>query len=146
RKPGYTGFNRALKAVRPIGSLVKPAVYLAALETRDFHLGTVLADAPVSMKLPNGDIWEPQNYDRTTEGDVYLYDALPRSLNLATVDPGTRLGLHKVADTLQRLGHERPVQPYPSLLLGAVEMAPLEVAQVYQTLASNGFRSRLRSV
>jgi penicillin-binding protein 1B len=146
RKPGYTGFNRALKAVRPIGSLVKPAVYLAALETRDFHLASVLADAPVSLKLPNGDVWQPQNYDRTSEGDVYLYDALQRSLNLATVDLGMRLGLHKVASMLERLGHTRPVQPYPSLLLGAVEMAPIEVAQLYQTIASNGFRSRLRSV
>lgn len=146
RKGGYTGFNRALKAVRPIGSLVKPVVYLAALETQDFHLATVLADEPVSMKLQNGDVWEPQNYDKTTEGDVYLYDALQRSLNLATVDLGMQLGLHKVAAMLPRLGYEKPVQAYPSLLLGAVEMAPIEVAQVYQTLASNGFRSSLRSV
>ncbi|MGA0806829.1 MAG: transglycosylase domain-containing protein, partial [Pseudohongiellaceae bacterium] len=146
RKGGYTGFNRALKAVRPVGSLVKPVVYLAALETRDFHLATVLADEPVSMKLPNGDVWQPQNYDKTTEGDVYLFDALQRSLNLATVDLGMQLGLHKVAAMLPRLGYDKPVQAYPSLLLGAVEMAPIEVAQVYQTLASNGFRSSLRSV
>lgn len=146
RKPGYTGFNRALKAVRPIGSLVKPAVYLAALETGEFNLASVLADEPVSLKQPNGDVWEPKNYDRDTEGDVYLFDALQRSLNLATVDLGMRLGLHKVAAMLERLGYAKPVQPYPSLLLGAVEMAPIEVAQLYQTLASNGFRTRLRSV
>jgi penicillin-binding protein 1B len=146
RKRGYTGFNRALKAVRPIGSLVKPAVYLAALETRDFHLATVLADDPVALKQPNGTIWEPQNYDKTTDGDVYLYDALQRSLNLATVDLGMKLGLHRVTAMISRLGYSKPIQPYPSLLLGAIDMAPLEVAQMYQTIASSGFRSNLRSV
>ena len=146
RKSGYTGFNRALKAVRPIGSLVKPAVYLAALESPDFHLATVLSDEAISMKLPNGDLWQPKNYDETEEGDVYLYDALQRSLNLATVDLGMKLGLHKVADMLARLGYSKAIQPFPSLLLGAIEMAPLEVAQIYQSLASNGFRSPLRTV
>lgn len=145
RKPGYTGFNRALRAVRPIGSLIKPAVYLAALEG-NFHLASVLSDAPISMKLPNGDLWEPENYERTSEGDVYLYDALQRSLNLATVDIGMKVGPEKVVQMLQRLGHTKSVRPFPSMLLGAVDMAPVEVAQLYQTLASNGFRSPLRAV
>lgn len=145
RKAGYTGFNRALHAVRPIGSLVKPAVYLAALEG-DFHLASVLADDPVRMKLPNGDLWEPENYEKTTEGDVYLYDALERSLNLATVDLGMQIGPEKVVEMLRHLGHTKPVQPFPSILLGAVDMTPIEVAQLYQTLASNGFRSPLRAV
>lgn len=146
RKAGYTGFNRALNARRPIGSLVKPAVYLAALERDAFNLATVLADVPISMKLENGTVWEPQNYDRFTEGDVYLFDALQRSLNLATVDLGMKLGLDKVVAMLGRLGYNKPVAPFPSLLLGAVDMAPIEVAGIYQTLASNGFRTGLRSV
>lgn len=146
RTSGYTGFNRALNAVRPIGSLVKPAVYLEALKSGKFNLASVLADEPISMKLPNGQLWEPGNYDNETFGDVYLYDALERSLNLATVDLGMQVGLDKVTSMLAQLGHTRKVQPYPSMLLGAVEMAPIEVAQIYQTLASNGFRSRLRAV
>src|SRR5690606_34162699 len=79
-------------------------------------------------------------------GDVYLADALERSLNLATVDLGMRLGVDNVAATLKRLGFQRSVQAYPSMLLGAVDMAPIEVAQFYQTLAGNGFRSPLRAV
>ena len=146
RKPGYTGFNRALHAKRQIGSLVKPAVYLAALETPGFHLATVLNDAPIELVLENGDIWRPSNYDNALSGDVYLYDALQRSLNLATVDLGMELGVHKVSAMLDRLGSTRMVPAYPSLLLGAVNMAPFEVAQLYQTLASNGFRSPLRAV
>ena len=146
RQSGYTGFNRALNAVRPIGSLVKPAVYLAALESSDFHLASVLADKPVSIRMQGGQVWQPENYEKTTEGDVYLYDALQRSLNLATVDLGMALGVDKTIATLARLGYRKDVLPYPSVLLGAVEMAPIEVAQVYQTLAANGFRSPLRAV
>jgi penicillin-binding protein 1B len=79
-------------------------------------------------------------------GDVYLYDALERSMNLATVDLGMQLGVDKVTKMLTRLGHKKSVQPFPSVLLGAVNMTPIEVAQLYQTLASNGFRSPLRAV
>lgn len=146
RKPGYNGFNRATGALRQIGSLVKPVVALTALEREDFSLATVLDDAPVNLRLDNGDLWSPENYDRTTEGDVYLYDALQRSLNLATVDLGMKNGVPAVVDTLRRLGFDGAVQPYPSVLLGAVNMTPLQVAGLYQTLASNGFRSPLRAV
>lgn len=146
RKSGYTGFNRALQAKRPIGSLVKPAVYLTALETPDFNLATVLADERISLKQPNGGVWEPENYEKTTDGDVYLYDALQRSLNLATVDLGMKVGAENVAEMIGRLGFTGKVQTFPSLFLGAVDMSPIEVAQMYQTLASNGFRSPLRAV
>ncbi len=146
RQRGYTGFNRALRAVRPIGSLVKPAVYLTALESPDFSLASVLNDVPVAIRLQDGQMWRPENYEKTSEGEVYLYDALQRSLNLATVDLGMALGVDKVLGTLTRLGYRKQVPPYPSVLLGAIEMAPIEVAQVYQTLAANGFRSPLRAV
>ncbi len=146
RQSGYTGFNRALHAERQIGSLIKPAVYLAALESPDFNLATVLSDRPIELKLDNGQLWEPHNYDDKMYGDVYLYDALERSMNLATVDLGMQLGVDKVTKMLTRLGHKKSVQPFPSVLLGAVNMTPIEVAQLYQTLASNGFRSPLRAV
>jgi len=146
RKSGYSGFNRALQARRQIGSLVKPAVYLAALESGKYQLASVLSDREVSLRLQNGDLWEPQNYERRTEGDVYFFEALQRSLNLATVNLGLALGVDKVASMLQNLGYPDPVQPFPSLLLGAVDMTPLQVAQMYQSLASGGFRSPLRTV
>ncbi len=143
---GYTGFNRALQARRQIGSLVKPAVYLAALESGRFNLASVLQDRPVSLKLQNGDIWEPQNYERTSEGDVYFFEALQRSLNLATVNLGLELGVDRVVAMLQDLGYPGKLQPFPSVLLGAVDMTPLQVAQMYQSFASGGFRSPPRTV
>ncbi|MDP2141497.1 MAG: penicillin-binding protein 1B [Gammaproteobacteria bacterium] len=146
RRSGFAGFNRALNAVRPIGSLVKPAVYLAALESRQFTLASVLADSPIELPVQGGEPWTPRNYDNRMYGDVYLYDALERSMNLATVDLGMQVGLNKVNEMLTRLGHARSVPEYPSMLLGAIDMAPIEVAQLYQTLAANGFRSPLRAV
>jgi penicillin-binding protein 1B len=72
--------------------------------------------------------------------------ALAESMNLATVQLGLDLGLPKVADALQRLGLETAPTLNPSLLLGTVEMTPLEVMQVYTSLANGGFRARLRAV
>lgn len=146
RQRGYAGFNRALDARRPIGSLAKPAVYLAALESGNYTLASVLSDRPVTIALEGGQEWSPRNYDDERHDDVYLFDALERSMNLATVDLGMQLGVEHAAEMLQRLGFQREVPHYPSLLLGAVDMAPIEVAQIYQTLAANGFRSPLRAV
>jgi penicillin-binding protein 1B len=72
--------------------------------------------------------------------------ALAESMNVATIRLGLDLGLPKVANTLQQLGLERSPTLNPSLLLGTVEMTPLEVVQIYTPLANGGFRARLRSV
>ncbi len=75
-----------------------------------------------------------------------LHSALAQSYNAATVRLGMALGLRDVVHTLRRLGVEREVAPYPSMLLGAVALSPLEVAQMYQTIASGGFRAPLRAI
>jgi len=147
RNARYAGFNRALEAVRPIGSLVKPAVYLTALsEPRRYSLTTLLDDTRVQIKGAGGSLWTPKNYGKREHGQIPLHQALSHSYNLATVHLGMDLGLDKVADTLHALGVSRPFDPYPSMLLGAVSLSPLEVTQVYQTLAAGGFRSPLRAI
>ena len=146
REIGTSGFDRALDARRPIGSLVKPAVYLTALETGRYTAATLVEDAPIELKLADGSVWAPQNFERQVYGQVPLARALAESMNLATVRLGLDLGLPKVAETLERLGLESSPTLNPSLLLGTVEMSPLEVVQVYTTLADGGFRTRLRAV
>jgi penicillin-binding protein 1B len=147
RDTRVAGFNRALDAIRPIGSLVKPAVYLAALSRpASFTLSTLVEDAAVDMALPNGQRWQPQNYDREVHGPVMLHDALARSLNLATVNLGMAVGLDVVVEQLQALGVRRDIPAYPSLLLGALSLSPLEVAQVYQGIASGGFHAPVRAI
>ncbi len=147
RDAGYAGFNRALDAVRPIGSLVKPVVYLAALsQPARYNLASPIMDREVDLSLPGGQRWQPQNYDREVHGEVALHDALARSLNLATVNLGMDIGLPRVIGLLHDLGVEREVPAYPSVLLGALSASPLEVAQLYQGLASGGFRAPLRAI
>jgi penicillin-binding protein 1B len=140
------GFDRALDARRPIGSLVKAAVYLAALESGRYNAATLLDDSPIELKLRDGSVWAPQNFEHQFYGKVPMAHALAESLNLATIHMGLDVGLPKVADTLQQLGLETRPTLNPSLLLGTVEMTPLEVTEVYTALANGGFRARLRAV
>lgn len=144
----YAGFNRPLNAQRQIGSLVKVAIYLAALEdSRSYSLMTTLDDSPFQwVDKHSGEVWKPQNYDFRSHGRVPLYNALQNSYNLATVRLGMKLGLNKIQDTLKRLGIEREFKIYPSTLLGSLSLTPFEVAQMYQTIAGGGFRVPLRSI
>ena len=145
RSTRYEGFNRALDSLRPIGSLVKPAVYLTALQ-QGYTLSSRIEDAPVSYKLPNGQTWSPQNYDKKAHGEIPLYTALANSYNLSTTRVGMSVGLEKVIQTLSALGVTREMKAYPSLLLGAQAMPPVEVATMYQTIAANGFQMPLRAI
>lgn len=146
RNSGYDGFNRALDARRPIGSLIKPVVYLAALESGRYTLASPIDDAPIEIQLENGQTWLPKNFDDRARGIVPLVRALAESLNMATVRLGMDVGLEPIADLLMRLGLEQQPRPYPSLLLGALSLTPYEVAQVYNSLANGGFRTPLKAV
>lgn len=147
RDPRYSGFNRAMRARRPIGSLVKPAVYLAALENPDqYTLTSALRDEPFEIEFENGDRWSPRNFSGESHGEVPLHRALSESYNLATVRLGLEVGLGPVLDTLNRLGLQHQPPLYPSLLLGSIDMTPLEVAELYQTIAAGGFQVPLRSI
>ncbi|MFN9738709.1 MAG: penicillin-binding protein 1B [Pseudomonadota bacterium] len=139
RDPGQPGFNRALAAARPIGSLVKPFVYLVALaQPERWSLMSALPDRAVALRQPNGRMWTPANNDGLEHGDVPLVDALARSYNLATVHLGLELEVAKVARVLEALIPGLDAAPLPSLLLGAVELSPFQVAQAYQYLAADG--------
>ncbi|SFN16837.1 penicillin-binding protein 1B [Izhakiella capsodis] len=149
--PQYPGYNRAMLARRSIGSLAKPATYLTALSQPDkYRLNTWLGDTPIAMKLPNGQTWKPQNDDRRFSGQVKLIDALVNSMNVPTVNLGMTLGLDSIVNTWGKLGApEDQIQPVPAMLLGALNLTPIEVAQAFQTIASGGDRaplSALRSV
>ncbi|MBL4909881.1 MAG: penicillin-binding protein 1B [Alteromonadaceae bacterium] len=140
REVNYAGFNRALKAKRPIGSLVKPAVYLAALERyQDYNLATPLQDKPIKINNNSNHLWQPKNYDGKYRGQVSLLYALVHSLNVPTVNLGLSLGLDKVAQSLSLLGYDHPLVLRPSLLLGSINLSPVEVNQLYMAIAGQGF-------
>ncbi len=147
RAPRQAGFNRALDIKRPIGSIVKPAVFLTALaRPQEYNLLTRIADLPITVPIAGGKDWQPENYDHVSHGTVPLMQALVHSYNLATVQLGMTLGLDAVIGTLKNLGVQQDIKNYPSLLLGALELPPIEVLQIYQTLAAGGYRTPLRAI
>ena len=146
RNTDAPGFNRALEAQRPVGSLLKPMVYLLALaQPGRWSLATPVDDAPVNVTLPNGRNWNPGNSDGRSHGIVSLGDALAHSYNQATVRVGMEVGPDRLAELLKVLaGLRAPANP--SLILGSVDLSPYAMAQVYQFLASGGQIQPLRSV
>ncbi|MCF6187780.1 MAG: penicillin-binding protein 1B [Desulfobulbaceae bacterium] len=146
RFPRRAGFNRALNMRRPLGSVIKPAIYLNALSRPDtYNLLNILSDDPLSVPLAGG-AWQPQNYDKTFHGSVPLMQALVHSYNVATVRLGMELGLENVITTLHDLGIPEQIPAFPSLLLGAVEFPPIDVLQMYQTIAAGGYQTPLRAI
>ena len=147
KRPRYAGFNRALDALRPVGSLIKPAIYLTALSRpQEYTLASFIDDNPVAVRNPDGSLWQPTNFDNEVHGRVMLHEALAKSYNLAATKLGLALGVENVARTLKKLGIHRPVPEVPALLLGAAELSPLEVTHMYQTIAAGGQAQALRAI
>jgi penicillin-binding protein 1B len=147
RQAGFAGFNRALDAVRPIGSLVKPAIYLTALEKpSQYTLTSWIKDEPFSVKGADGQVWTPQNYERGSNGTIFLYQGLAHSYNLSSARLGLDLGIPNVFKTLGKLGVNVDWPAYPSMLLGAGALTPMQVATVYQTIANGGYNTPMRGI
>jgi penicillin-binding protein 1B len=147
RQRNKVSFNRAIDAKRPIGSLVKPAVYYTALSRpSQFNVLSRVDDSAISIKQKDNSYWQPRNYDRKTHENVTLLDALAHSYNQATVRLGMQLGLDQVIHTLEEIGIKENMEAYPSLLLGAIEMKPVDVAQMYQSFANGGFQVPYNSI
>ncbi|AKC86128.1 penicillin-binding protein 1B [Pseudoxanthomonas suwonensis] len=140
------GFNRAVEARRPVGSLLKPYVYLLALaQPQRFSLATFVEDTPVTVQLARGRTWTPDNSDNTSHGTVRLVDALAHSYNQATVRVGMQIGPERLAQLVRVLAGIE-AQPNPALILGSTDQSPYAMAQLYQFLASGGEIQPLRAV
>ncbi len=147
RNAGRLGFNRALNARRQVGSIIKPLVYLLALEhPSDYNLLTKIDDEAVTLRQADGSDWTPANYDSVSHGKVSLLEALVRSYNQATVRLGLDIGVNHLLQKLQQLGVSASVDAVPSVFLGAAELTPLEVTQIYQSIAAGGYSVPLRAV
>lgn len=146
RNANQPAFNRALDARRPVGSLLKPMVYLLALaQPGRWSLASPIDDGPVSMRLPNGQDWAPKNSDGRSHGVLPLEDALIHSYNQATVRLGMDVGPERLVALLEALAGI-DAEPNPSLILGSVDLSPFAMAQAYQFLASGGRIQPLRAV
>ncbi len=146
RRIGDPGFNRAVDARRPVGSLLKPFVYMLALaRPNEWSLASWLSDEPIAVNTDDGKVWEPKNSDRRSHGTVTLASALANSYNQATVRLGMQIGPERLSALVQSLSGET-VKARPSLLLGSVDLPVYGMAQMYQFLASGGRVQPLQAV
>ena len=146
RDPSKHGFNRAVEAARPVGSIIKPFVYLLALaQPSRWSLASFVDDSPVTITLDNGKRWSPGNSDGRSHGTVRVIDALAHSWNQATVRIGMQVGPERIAELARTLSGIE-ADPNPSLILGSTDQSPYAMAQLYQFLASDGEVQPLHAV
>ena len=145
RQGRVDGFNRALKAERPVGSLIKPVVYLTAIES-GLNLASTVDDAPITIEPEFGEPWSPKNFDGEYRGELPMVRALAESLNLATVRLGTTVGLDVIQERYATLVGKPAANPYPSFLLGAESLSPIKMLELYGNFASGGFRTTPKAV
>jgi penicillin-binding protein 1B len=145
RRSRFQGFNRALDARRPVGSLLKPMVVLTALDN-GYTLGSLVDDSPFSVRLPHGQQWTPTNFDQQSHGKLPLQMALSNSYNQAFARLVWEMGTAPLVANLRRVGVEKDFAEVPAIALGAIDMSAIEVATLYQTLASSGFYTPLRAI
>ena len=142
----FTGFNRAVDAKRQVGSLLKPIIYMTALESGRYNLASSVDDSPITVNLSDGTKWNPRNYDKRDHGYVPFTTALSQSYNQAAVRLGMEFGVSTFAKQLQRMGIKEKIPPYPSALLGSINLSPMDMLGVYQVFATGGFRTPIHSI
>lgn len=138
-------FNRVVQALRQPGSVVKPFVYAAALSTRKKNLppvataSTILDDRATTFSHAGRD-WSPKNYNEVYAGEVTVRSALERSLNVATINLASQVGLPRLTALFSDSGFQG-VQALPSAVLGSIEVTPLMLARAYTMFANGGLRT-----
>jgi penicillin-binding protein 1B len=135
RNYNVSQFNRITQSKRQPGSTFKPFVYLSSLDR--FTPATRLSNVPVTYKLTGQD-WTPENYEPMAEQEMSMRWALAHSVNIATVDLAMRVGMENIVKTASAFHFSTPLEPYPSLALGAMEVIPIELARAYCAFAADG--------
>jgi penicillin-binding protein 1B len=143
RNYGMSQLNHAV-AKRPTGSIFKPFVYAAAMNTALDGTNPVFTPASMVTDEPStfsyGDqIYEPRNYKEEYHGEVTARYALAMSLNNATVKLAQEVGYDKVADLAKSAGIVS-VKATPAMALGAYDATPVDMAAAYTVFANAGER------
>jgi penicillin-binding protein 1B len=137
--------NRATDAQRQPGSVFKPVVYAAALESGLSPI-SMYEDAPREFIYDRRATYRPANYGGAySMHDVTMRTGLVKSLNVVTVDVAMRTGLQRVAGFAEKFGLPKPA-PYPALALGTTEVTPLDIASAYAAFANHGQRVEPRVI
>jgi penicillin-binding protein 2D len=130
-------FDRAVDGMRQPGSSFKPIVYAAAIAD-SLTANTIFVDSALSIPLPNGTVYRPENAEGEFSGPVTLREALAKSLNVIAVELGMRLGMDSISNLAYRMGITSKIAPYPSSAIGASVVQPLDLVAAYTTFANLG--------
>ena len=141
----FTGFNRALDAKRQVGSLLKPVIYLSAIESGRYTWASPIEDSHITIGS-EGKNWTPKNYSGGEHGIVPMATALANSYNLSAVRLGQEFGVSTFSNHLKKFGVTSNIPSYPSIFLGAVDMSPMEVMSIYSNFATGGFKYPIKSI
>ncbi|MFN4141318.1 penicillin-binding protein 1A [Aestuariivirga sp.] len=136
---GRSQFNRAVQALRQPGSSFKPIVYAAALDN-GYSPASVVLDAPVEFKMPDGTMWKPKNYQNKFFGPSTLRRGIEQSRNVMTVRLADELGMTKIADLATRLGIYDKLPNQLAMALGAGETTLLKMVTAYSMIDNGGKR------
>jgi len=123
--------------MRQPGSAFKPIVYAAAIAD-SITPNTIFSDTALSISLPNGTVYRPEDSDGQYLGPLTLRDALAKSRNVVAVQLGMRLGMDSIASLARRMGLSSKIAPYPSSAIGASVVQPLDLIAAYTTFANLG--------
>lgn len=131
------GLNHVTQIHRQPGSAFKPFVYTVAIDN-----GTPvcyeLMNQPVTIPMPDGTRWTPQNFDGGFGGKYTLREALKRSINLIAVRLILEIPPKQVSEYAKRMGIKSTIHPYESIALGTAEVSPLEITSAYGVFANEG--------
>lgn len=141
----FTGFNRTVDAKRQVGSLLKPAIYINAIESGQYNWATLIPDQTISI-TSGGKTWTPKNFNGGEHGMVPMVQALEHSYNLAAVNMGQNFGVPAFINNLRKFGVTSDIPAYPSAFLGAVNMSPMEVLSIYSNFATGGFKYPTKTI
>jgi penicillin-binding protein 1B len=142
RNYGVSQLNHAVAKRQP-GSIFKPFVYAAALNTavqggpHILTTSTEVMDEPTTFWF-DGKPYEPSNFKHEFHGMVTLREALAHSMNVATVKVAEMVGYDAVVDMANRAGMNYKIQPTPAVALGAYEITPIEAAGAYTIFSNQG--------
>ncbi len=142
----FTGFNRTIDAKRQVGSLLKPVIYLSAIESGRYNWASQVEDSPISIPIDGNKSWTPKNYSGGGHGYVPMVQALANSYNLAAVRVGQEFGISTFSNNLTKFGVTSNIPKYPAIFLGAVDMSPMEMTSIYGNFATGGFKYPTKAI
>jgi penicillin-binding protein 1B len=142
RNYGASQLNRVLSE-RPTGSIFKPFVYAAAMNTavaggtRTLTPASIVVDEPTTFEF-DGQEYTPDNFEHEFYGPVTLRKALAKSLNVATIKVAEMVGYNTVVNLAHRAGINEDVKATPAMAIGAYDATPIEMSGAWTIFANHG--------